>query len=157
MSVVNALILVEDLDDILESLSLSESVRKSIGTKIRSLRKELLKEISVTAEEPVRVLEAPKALIASTEPKPPFKLEEEKINQLSNCIGLPDFISTLLLLEGTNATQLGKSIGVSSSAISYWRQGKGHKPSAATRQRICYRLESIYGVPIKISRRFIGC
>ena len=157
MSVVNALILVEDLDDILESLSLSESVRKSIGTKIRSLRKELLKGVSVTVEEPVKVLEDPKALIVPTEPEPPFKLEEEKINQLSSCIGLPDFINTFLLLEGISATQLGKSIGVSSSAISYWRREKGHKPSPAIRQRICYRLESIYGIPIKISRRFIGC
>lgn len=160
MSVVEAFKIIDSLEDIF--IDYRGMNTKEVVKSLRRLRLEIADELSsksVLIDEPLTVPH----IEETKQPEPPkpmslanSSISEAKITVLNSSNGFPEFIKNVQSVFGLSNRELGKTIGYSEATISLWKSGKC-EIRKDYRSIACRNLESVYHIPIEVSRKFIKC
>lgn len=158
MSLVGAFRIIDSLEDLFRDYRGMNT--KDVVNSLRELRFEIIEEYSKrddlhpsipSMSEPDKK-EEPKEV--PTEPKE-ITREDIKLAAVKQSISFPEFIVNVQKMYNVNNTEMGKMFGLSDAAVCNWKSGKS-TPREDAKQRICRTLQSQLGIPIEVSRKYVG-
>ena len=164
MSAVGALRIIDSLEDIF--IDYRGMNTKDVVRQLRQLRLEIADELSskdsLKEEKKQEQVSTPSPQVELTL-SPALeegnslvsKVDKAKFDLLKSSTGLPSFISNVQKLFGISNVELAKTLEYAVSSVSLWKSGRS-KISRANGSFVCRKLETSYGIPEEISKKFIS-
>lgn len=159
MSLVGAFRIIDSLEDLFRDYRGMNT--RDVVNSLRELRFEIVDEFSkrddlLHASVPI----APE-LDKKEEPRTeapaeskPVTADELKLALIKESRNFAEFISKIQKVYGVTNKRMGEITGYTDATVCNWKSGKT-MPRDDGKQRICRVLQTEFGIPIEVSRKFI--